>query len=144
MNNVNYIIFDILCDYLKGKKSCANFRLISKETKIMSTNLYNRHYSAYRLNKDMIDIGFDSDFIECDYIMELEIDELLKIFAIGSSNNIISSYKTYIDRFNPVKNNKLKHKIHIRRQESMIFSLALDWPEKPKYRNLKAVILFDL
>ena len=150
MENDNYLIFDIIKDYLKSKKGCMCFRLISKETKDMSQDLYNRHYSASKLYNIMMNDGFDKNFIECDYIGDFDINCWLKIFAISCVNIFTSSkdliYINYIDRFNPIKRNKVRLKILImrRRKESILFSSALDWPEMPKLKLRKYLVYDEL
>ena len=145
MNNNKYLIFDIVCDYLKDKglQTCLSFRLVSNECKIISTKLFDSHFSAYIMNKKLIDAGYDHWFIEIclpnmtknehlDYIKWLIIELLY--------NNTYKDYNLIryeIDPLNPIKN-ALKNKMKIRRRlfkrTSQIFSLALDWAERPRYR----------
>ena len=99
----------------------------------MSKKLFNRHYSACKLRQDMDSLGLTSEFLDYDCIKYIGFDEVIKIFAIGCEHIIYNNPLEYTDIFNPIKPSRLKFQIHIRRKESILFSQALDWPEKPRF-----------
>ena len=147
MNDPQYLIFDIVCDYLKnhGLNTCLAFRLVSKECKNISTKLFNSHFSAYIMNKILLDSGFDKGFIDIcllninkkdhlDYIKWLII-ELYQGNHDPITYDTLIKYKMY-DIFNPIKNasyNKMVFRRKLLKRTSLIFALALDWAEQPRY-----------
>jgi hypothetical protein len=146
MNHNQYLIFDIVCDYLKvkGLQTCLSFRLVSNECKILSTKLFNSHYSAYNINKNFIRSGYDEWFIELCGESMTKIDHFDYIKWISADCSMIYHfcYNDIVvnkpsDPFDPIKNAltyKGKTIIRFWRRNSIMFSLALDWAARPSYR----------
>ena len=136
MDASKYLIFDIVCDYVKGKKNCANFRLICSELKIISADLFRLYYSAYLLNNTLINIGFDTYFT-VDDIKDLGYDEILKLIIIDCNypymNYQVIYYRDPLDPTKNTKKNRFKIRGRILRQNSLLFSMALHYAEKPRY-----------
>ena len=69
MDDFKYLIFDLVCDYLKENKTRANFRLVCSEFKIISANLFRRHYSVFLMNNILINnINISLYILFCDNI----------------------------------------------------------------------------
>ena len=146
MNNNQYLIFDLLCDYLKNKglKTCLTFRLVSNECKILSKKLFNIHYSAYNINKNFIKCGYDKWFLEyCSEDMtKIDHFDYIKWIIADCSmiyhfcyNDIAAHHCR--DPFDPIKNALTYRGKTVRRflrRNSIMFSLALDWAARPSYR----------
>ena len=140
MDDKTYLIFDLVCDYLKGKKTRANFRVVNREFKIISDNLFRRYYSMHLLNNVLVNrIGFDEFVVEdINYLGYKSILQLLIICCDSAYKDPLLNQCNilYIDPFDPTKNahrNRLKILCRIRKRESLIFSMALDYAAKPRY-----------
>ena len=135
MDNKKYLVFDIVCDYLKEKKTYASFRLISSEFKIISSDLFRRYYSVHLLNNILVDIVGLND-ISLEEVRELGYSVILKLIIISCNYPYINYRVRYQDPFDPTKNtkkNRSRIKSRIHRQNSLLFSMALHYAENPRY-----------
>ena len=135
MDDSNYLVFDIVCDYLKGKKCCANFRSVCSEFKIISSDLFRRYYSVHLLNNILVDIVGLND-ISLEEVRELGYSVILKLIMISCDYPYLNYKMSYKDPLDPLKNictNKALIKCRIKKQNSLLFSMALHHAENPRY-----------
>ena len=143
MDDSKYLIFELVCDYLKGRKTCENFRLVSSEFKIISSNLFRRHYSAYLLNKLLIDkMGFDytftledlHDYGYPDVLYDISSECYYDYKVIPLYVNSLSLI--YKDIYNPINNiiGRVRFEVRkrISRKTSILFNMALDYASPPR------------
>lgn len=130
-----YLVFDIVCDYLKGKNSCINFRAVCSEFKILSADLFRRYYSIHLLNNILVNIiGIDE--LTSEDIKDLGYNVILKMIIVGCDHQYINSQVKYKDPLHPINNvrrNRIKFLCNIRKRNSLIFSMALHHAENPRY-----------
>jgi hypothetical protein len=139
MDDIQYLIFDLVSDYLKGQKTCINFRLVSKECNKLSSKLFRRHKSAYSLNKLLIlELGFDKYFTLED-LYDFGYTDVFKTISYDCFHKhhspLYIELLTQKDICNPINNTIGRLRFLIRRRlirkHSILFNMALDYAGPP-------------
>jgi hypothetical protein len=135
MDDLRYTVFELVFNYIKGKKKCILFNGICKEFKIISSDLTRRYYSAYLFNKIFLKIGLDNVETIKTIIDDYSIYNLIMIWLSSYFNNInCFIFHEYYnlrkeDKFNPLRNAlpDTYRKIELRYNEpdSLLLRMAL-------------------